>query len=224
MIRQANLQAESVRQHLEALHTSSELTLLFRRKYQRGAAMVTPEAVIAILHEAGVRCVLMGTHGLGGWRSEPRATQDVDVLVRRKDIRKTVRALGRAYPALRIEDTPVVTRFIDPVNSKPVIDVMKPTQAVYQIVFRHALRVGDTHFIPELEMALAAKFAAMVSPNRLPDKKLIDAGDFVNVVRHNRSHINLSKLKRLGDKVYPDGGTEILRLVEDIDAGRTIQV
>jgi hypothetical protein len=224
MIRQATVQAESVRHHLEALHTSSALTLHFRRTYQRGAAMITPEGVIAVLHQAGVRCVLMGTHGLGGWRSEPRATQDVDVLVRKKDVRKAVRALGQAFPDLRTEDTPVLTRFIDPATGKPVIDVMKPTQAVYRIVFRHTLRVGDTHFIPGLEMALASKFAAMVSPNRPPDKKLIDAGDFVNVIRYNRDQIDLPKLKRLGDKFYPNGGTEILRLVEDIDAGRSIQV
>jgi hypothetical protein len=224
MIRQANTDADSVRQHLEALHTSSELTLLFRRMYQREAAMVTPEGVIGVLHQAGVCCVLMGTYGLGGWRSEPRATQDVDVLVKKKDLRKSVRALGAAYPDLEIQDTAVVTRFLDPATKKPVIDVMKPTQAVYQIIFRHTLPVGDTHRIPELEMALASKFAAMVSPNRQPDKKFIDAGDFINVVLHNRQHIDLAKLRRLGDKVYPDGGTEILRLVADIDAGRKIQI
>jgi hypothetical protein len=210
--------------HLEALRTSSMLTQWYRRMYRRDAAVVTPEGVIAALHRAGVRCVLMGTHGLGGWRSEARATQDVDVLVTKKDLRKAVRALAEAYPELEFEDTPVVARFTDPATRQRVIDVMKPTQAVYQVVFRHTLPVGQTHRIPDLEMALAAKFAAMVSPNRLPDKKLIDAGDFVNVVRHNRDKINLQKLKRLGDKVYPDGGAEILRRVEDIDAGRPFRL
>jgi hypothetical protein len=135
MIRQATVPADSIRQHLEALHTSSELTLNFRRAHQREAAMVTPEAVIAALHEAGVRCVLMGTHGLGGWRSEPRATQDVDVLVTKKEVRKAVGALAKAFPELTINDTPVVARFIDPATNKAIIDVMKPTQRVYQIVF-----------------------------------------------------------------------------------------
>jgi hypothetical protein len=224
MIQRAQAQSDPVQQHLEALHTSSELTLLFRRMYQRGAAMVTPEGVIAALHRAGVRCVLMGTHGLGGWRSEPRATQDVDVLVTKKDISKAVRALARAYPDLEVKDTPVVTRFVDPATGKQVIDVMKPAQPVYQMVFRHTLSVGDTHRIPDLEMALASKFAAMVSPNREPAKKLIDAGDFVDVVTHNRSAIDLPKLQRLADKAYPQGGAEIVRMVEDIDAGRTIQL
>ncbi len=149
--------------------------------------MVKPEKVIATLHQAGVCCVLMGTHGLGGYRSEPRATQDVDVLVKKKDIRKAVRALRAAYPKLLVQDTPVVTRFIDPATDKPVIDVMKPTQQVYQVVFRYTIPVGKTHRIPDLEMALASKFAAMVSPNRTAAKKMMDASDFIDVFNHNRS-------------------------------------
>src|SRR5947199_9455287 len=126
MIQRAVTTADPVRQHLQALHTSSELTLLFRRMYQPEGAMVTPEAAIAALHRAGVRCVLMGTHGLGGWRSEPRATQDVDVLVPKRDVRKAVRALRERYPDLEVSDTPAVARFIDPATGKGVLDVMKP--------------------------------------------------------------------------------------------------
>lgn len=224
MVQAAQIAVDPVQQHLEALHTSSQLTVIFRRMYQREAAMVTPEDVIAVLHQAGVNCVLMGTHGLGGWRSQARATQDVDVLVTKKDLRKAVRALRAAYPELVVSDTPVVTRFIDPASGEPAIDVMKPTQTVYQIVFRHTIPVCDTHRIPDLEMALASKFAAMVSPNRLPEKKHIDAGDFMNVVRHNRADIDLRKLKKLADRVYPGGGAEIMSLIEDIDAGRPIQL
>src|SRR5579883_1889269 len=124
MIQAAHTTADPVQQHLNALHTSSQLTLTFRRMYQREAAMVTPEGVIAVLHQAGVNCVLMGTHGLGGLRSEARATQDVDVLVTKRDVRKAVRALHAAYPNLEISDTPVVTRLIDPASGKPAIDVM----------------------------------------------------------------------------------------------------
>ncbi len=166
----------------------------------------------------------MGTHGLGGWRSEARATQDVDVLVRKKDIRKAVRALAAAYPDLTIADFPVVTRFIDPATQKAVIDVMKPTQDVFRLVFRHTIAVADTHEIPELEMALVSKFAAMVSPRRDVAKKFVDIGDFIDVVRHNRDDLDLRKLKRLADRVYPTGGGEIMQLVDDILAGRPIQL
>ncbi len=101
---------------------------------------------------------------------------------------------------------------------------MKPTQNVYKLVFRHTVSVGKTHSIPDLEMALAAKFAAMVSPNREPAKKMTDAGDFIDVIRTNRRTLDVKKLKRLADIIYPDGGTEILEMIENIDAGRTISV
>jgi hypothetical protein len=220
----AGTQSDLVRRHLWALHSSSDLTNTFRRMYQRMAAKVTPERVLEVLHQAGVRCVIMGTHALGTWRSEPRATQDVDVLVRKKDVRKALRALGAEYPVLTVEDTPAVARFIDPASGKSVLDVLKPTESVYQLVFRHTIPVGEAHSIPNLEMALTSKFAAMVSPNRPPAKKMVDGGDFMDVVIHNRSAIDLPKLKRLAGKVYPNGGAEIMRMIADIDAGRTIQL
>ena len=224
MIRAARtLTEERVRNHLQALGISSMLTEWWRRKYRPMAVAVTPEGVLEALHRAGVRPVLMGTHGLAGYRSESRATQDIDVLVRKKDIRKAVRAIREAYPELTTQDTPVVTRFVDPATEKVVIDVMKPTQEVFRFVFRYVISAGDTHDIPDLEMALVSKFAAMTSPHRRQAKKLVDGGDFVDVVEHNHSALDLKKLKRLADKVYPDGGAEIIKLVEDILAGRRIE-
>ena len=210
--------------HLEALRTSSRLTETFRRMYRREAAQVEPEDVVRVLKVAGAKFILMGTHGVGGWRSHARATEDVDVLVAKKDHRKAIQALRRAFPQLTVEDYPVVTRFIDPATGKQLIDLMKPNQPLFEVAFKNTVRVEDSHLVPDLEMALASKFAAMVSPNRAYDKKLIDGGDFVNIVNHNRAAIDLKKLKRLGERVYPGGGIEVLKLVEDIRAGRRLQI
>src|SRR5258708_33341258 len=98
----------TVRLHWEALHTSSRLTSYFRRVHERMATDVTPEKVIETLHHAGIKSVLMGTHALSTYRSEPRATQDVDVLVRKKDVRRAVQALREAFPELTIVDAPAV--------------------------------------------------------------------------------------------------------------------
>ncbi len=206
------------------MQLSGLLTLTYRRMYQQEAAMVTPEDVIRTLNKAGVGFVLMGTHGVGGWRDEPRATQDVDVLVPKKEHRKAVRALQERYPDLTIQDSPIVTRFVDPASNKSVIDVMKPAQEVYRIVFRHTVRVGKSYRIPTLEMALISKFAAMTSRNRSQEKKLIDASDFINIVRKNANEIDRRKLRLLGNKVYPNGGREVLQMVDDIIAGRPIEV
>jgi hypothetical protein len=213
-----------VQTHLEALHTSSWLSSHFREHYQSMAIDVKPEQVIKVLHEAGISCVLMGTHGLNVYRHQARATQDVDVLVRKKDIRKAVRVLHDVFPSLTLKETPVVTRFIDPTNGKPVLDVMKPTQKVFQMVFRHTVQVGVTHAIPGLEMALVSKFVAITSPHRERLRKIQDVADFADMADCNKNKINLTKLVHLAQQVYPGGGSEIRKLIDDIFAGRPLQV
>jgi hypothetical protein len=224
MIQRARTYSESaVRSHLQALEISSRLTTYFRQSHQPKATQVTPERVIEVLHGVGIKPVLMGTHGLGGWRDEPRASQDVDVLVRKKDFSKTIRALQEEYPKLTLDTRAMMTRFMDPATRLRVIDVLAPAQQVCQLIFRHTIPVGKTYLIPDLEMALAAKFAAMLSPTCEMSMKYLHAGDLYNVVGHNRGDISVTKLRHLAAKVIQGGGAKIGRLVEGIDAGRMIQ-
>jgi hypothetical protein len=206
------------------MRTATALTGYFREMYRAEAAMVSPKKVIRVLKEAKVRFVLMGTHGLSGWRSRARATQDVDVLVAKKDHAKAVRAVRKAFPRLLVEDSLVVTRFTDPWDGEPRIDLMKPLHKVDQIVFRHTQMVADSHRIRDLEMALISKFAAMTSPYRHPPRKMQDAADFADMIVHNQRDIELTKLYRLADIVYLGGKEEIARLIEKILAGRPIRI
>lgn len=184
--------------------------------------MITPEDVIRVLNAAGVRYMLMGNYGITGWRLERRASEDVDVLVRTRDHRKAVNTILYSFPDLQMQDFPVVTRFLDPATEIPVIDLMKPNQPLFKVAFRQTILVEEGYRIPNLEFALACKFAAMVSPNREERKKYLDAADFMSIVEKNWSAIRLSRLRRLGERVYPGGGAEILQLVEDAKAGRRL--
>ena len=212
----------SVTHHGEALRKSTEITRTLRKMYRPEVCMVAPEDVIPALNEAGVRFMLMGNYGITGWRDEERATQDVDVLVRSRDHHKAVKAISEAFPRLEVADFPVVTRFLDPVGKVPLIDLMKPNQPLFKVAFRQAVLDAEGYLIPNLEFALACKFAAMVSPNRQERKKLLDAADFMSIVEKNAPAIRLARLKRLGERVYPGGGAEILQLVEDAKAGRRL--
>jgi hypothetical protein len=110
--------------------------------------------------------MLVGLHGIGGWLQEPRATEDVDVLVGARGHKKAVRALLAAFPHLEEHDLPVVTRLREPESKKVVIDVMKPNQELFReaLRFGHTVRSGGQQYqIPSLELALALKFAPMVS-------------------------------------------------------------
>jgi hypothetical protein len=187
------------------------------------ATMVGPKDVIRVLNEAGVGFVLMGTYGIAGWRRQPRATQVVDVLIKKKDHREAVAATARAFPELLSKDSGAVTRFSDPDTGEAVIDLMKPGQEFLKTAFKNAIWVGKSHQVPNLEMALTSKFAAMLSPNRSYDRKLVDGGDFVNMVQANSGAIDRQKLRRLAEKVYKGGGDGIIKMIDDLQAGRRIE-
>lgn len=206
--------------HVESLKVSSFLTQTFREMYQPQAAMVNPRDVIDSLNNAKIKFVLMGAHGIGGWMSESRSTQDVDVLVQKSHHHKAVKAVQERFPELNIEDFPVVTRFVDPATEKVVIDIMKPVDAIYKAVLKNTFSVAGSYHIPDLEMALVTKFAAMISPNRNHRKKHLDAADFMGIVEQSHSNITRTKLWRLGELVYKGGGDEVLKLVEDAKRGQ----
>jgi hypothetical protein len=212
------------RVHLRAMATSSTLAGFFRDMYRPGATMASPKKIIRLLNEAKVSFVLMGAHGVGGWRRKARSTEDVDVLVAKKDHAKAVRVLRSAFPKFIVEDGVIVTRFKDPITKETRIDLMKPLQKVYQMAFRHTRRIGDSHRVPDLEMALISKFSAMVSPHRQVPRKIQDAADFADILTHNQANVNMPKLGKLANQVYFGGQKEIFQLVKDILAGRPIQV
>jgi hypothetical protein len=187
--------------------------------WRPAAIMVLPQDVIEVLNEAKVSFVLMGTYAVSGWRSEPRATQDVDVLVEKKDHRKAVAAVRRAFPKLRIRHRSTVTRFFDPDTGNSFIDLMKPTEAVFQAVFGNTVPAGRTHRIPDLEMSLVTKFAAMISPHRSRKRKYLDSADFLDIVEANRELIDTSKLKNLANLVCRGGGAKIIKFLKIADEG-----
>ncbi len=213
-----------VREHLQALHIGSEVTRWFRKEREPQVLKVTPENVIAALHGAGINPVLMGTHGINVYRDEARATQDVDVLVTKREVRKAIRVLEEAFPYLEIMENSAVARFVDPVSQKGVLDVMKPSSQSMQAVFRNTVAIHDTHRIPTLEMALVAKFTALTAPNRRRVKRIQDLADFGNVLQNNRTVLDVDKMERIAERARPGDGAKIRHLVEDFDAGRPIDL
>lgn len=209
--------------HRAALESVRWLTRTQYQMHRPDAMQVDPDELIKLLNEAGIKFVLMGEHGISGWLSEPRATRDVDVVVQKRHFAKAVRAIQAAWPELVVKQYPVVTRFLDPANGEPVIDVMRPND-VYREAFKNCVPVGKTHHVPNLELALASKFAAMVSRMREVPKKHSDASDFAQIVLRNHAKINLNRLRQLGDAVYPDGGKELVRFVDDVKAGRMLRL
>src|SRR5262245_25129960 len=194
--------------HEQALEASSFLTEDWYRRHRPGAVIVRANEVIRLLNKAKIKFIVMGTHGVGGWRSEPRATRDVDLLVALRHYEKAVSLIHNAYPDLRVIDAIRMTRFRDQTTGHVVIDVMKPLNDLFRLAFRYTVAAVRSHRVPGFELALVCKFAAMISPRRAEEKKFIDAGDFIDIVKHNDKNVDVKKLQRLAEKVYKGGGAE----------------
>jgi hypothetical protein len=206
--------------HAQSLAASAALS----RYYM--AYSILPADVIKVLTVAKVTFVLVGAHGISGWMDDPRATQDVVVVVAARHLKKAVNALLAAFPQLDPDDKPVVIRLRDRDTKKIVIDVMKPNEQLYRDVLNHTHTVtsgGQTFKIPSLEMALAMKFAAMISLHRQDEDKFQDAHDFIRMVKAN-AEIDLKKLVELGDVIFPGGGKEAAEKVEQVRRGETLNL
>jgi hypothetical protein len=209
--------------HAAALQTTTFLAEVFLKMHKPRAARVEPLDLIEVLNKAKVRFVLMGAHGIAGWLNQARGTRDVDVVVGKRDHKKAIRAIERAYPHLVKDEQAVVTRFRDPIDDEVVIDVMRPYD-LYSAAFRNAVTVGTTYRVPNLELALAAKFAAMIAPQRERAKRLQDAADFIQMAKRNFPRIDRPRLASLGELVYAGGGDDLLKFLDDAFSDRNLRL
>ncbi len=192
-------------------------------RYQMATLIQLPD-VIRVLNRAKVSFVLVGAHGLASWRGKPRATQDVDVVVASRQLKKAVAALVAAFSNLEPIDLPVVIRLRNRETAKVAIDVMKPVQQPYSSVFKHARKVqveGQPVRIPSLEMAIAMKFSALASLHRAEEDKYQDAHDFIYIIK-NHPELDKEKLSELASLIYPDGGKDVLEMVRRVKAGEKL--
>lgn len=183
---------------------------------------IGPSDVVKILQRAGVKHVLVGAHAISAWAGDPRATIDVDLIAARPS--QAQKVLAEAFPELTVEEHPVVIRFKR--EGREAIDVIRPiSDPIFKEALKHSVkvRIGRMNIdVPRLEMALALKFSAMISLTRQTKDKYQDAHDFIAMAQHNPM-IDYAKLKAFGEIVYPGGGPEILKLVDDAKAGRRLE-
>lgn len=199
--------------------------------FHRSDALVQADldALIDTLNAKKIPFVLTGAHGFAAWTGRPRATYDVDLLVKAgRNHARAVKAIRELYPNLDVAVLPGVTGFFLPGDDRSIIDVCLPHRRDLEEALRLTVEVserGRTYRVPKLEVALANKYGAMVAISRPLRKRGLDIADFVGMVENalqpDRTPIDMEELARLGELVWPgEGGEEILRLVEDVKAGR----
>lgn len=223
--------------HDKAVQESVSLEKQYRALWSSkvAASPVDLNQILRTLAKKKIPFVLTGAHAIGGWTGRPRATHDVDILVKGgRNHTRAVNAIKALYPQLETRDFAGVTAFFILGEKESVIDVTYPHRADIEETLTTAIWTEDKstglrYRIPCLEAALANKYGAMITPTRNPQKRLVDAADFGWMVLHSmqegRQPIDLRKLESLGEKVWPGGGgKEILRLVSQVRAGKPLQI
>jgi hypothetical protein len=209
--------------HAYAIGTSTRLTSYFRRHHRKGAMDITPQDVIDVLIAAGVKdWVLMGLHGYVGYMPDPRATQDVDVMVAYSERQRAKQAIAERWPDLVVRELSQVTRFLDPNDldatgqPKPVVDLMHPWSPFQELILKEYVIVdGETqHRLPTVEAALVSKYASIVSPHRDREKKEYDSADFRRIAKANHDRLRTDDLRRLAGLVWEGGAEEIQHFVQ----------
>jgi hypothetical protein len=209
--------------HAYAFRKSSWLTSYIKSERRRASMNILPQEVIDVINAAGINnWVLMGLHGYLGYMPEPRATQDVDIMVPYSARARATNAIASRWPELIVRELSQVTRFLDPLDvdfqgqPKPAVDIMHPWSPFQELILKEYVIVDQEtqHRIPTLEAALVSKYAAILSPYRDREKREYDAGDFRRLARANQNRIRTDDLRRIAGLGWEDGADDIERFVQ----------
>ncbi len=220
--------------HGAAVRESAFLSVQWQEMWgDKTMAPIHLRQILQTLTDKKIPFVLTGAQALGGWTGRPRATKDVDLLVKPgRNLTRAVNDIKALYPHLEVREFAGVVGFFVPGEKDSVIDVTYPHRPDLAETLANPVWVEDgglRYRIPALEAALANKYGAMLTPTRNLGKRMIDVGDFTNMVLHSLDEgqrpIDPARLSELGEKVWPGGGgQEILHLVELVKAGRSFNL
>jgi hypothetical protein len=218
----------------EAVRECAFLSTQYRKMFSAIAdTLIDLDRILAALTAKKVPFVLTGAHGISSWAGRPRATHDVDILVKSgRNYARAVCVIRELYPQLEERRFAGQTEFVPAGEKLSVVDVIHPYRPDLAETLRTGIQVEERneHYrIPSLEAALANKYGAMLASERDAGLRAMDAVDFSWMVKHSldesREPIDLATLEALGEMVWHGGGgKEILRLVEEVKAGKVLNL
>jgi Nucleotidyl transferase AbiEii toxin, Type IV TA system len=185
-----------------------------------------PKRVLRLLNrfdDEGIDWVLVGAEAMNIYRKRPRATVDVDIVVRKKHLRKARKVLLEECEEVRESEVHYKAVLV----SEPVpldVDVIK-SQA--HELFDEALdrkTVLEGVKLPRIEVLLALKYLSVVSLWRSRGDKLQDAADFTHVFKDNQDQIDRGLLCDLASRAWKGGRSEFEKFLEAIETGGPLTI
>jgi len=190
------------------------------------ADVINPLEIVELFEESGLSYVLIGGHMLAYYTNNPRATVDVDFIIAEGDFNNAIDIVSTRYSALLLNDKiyhvtfdSIETDDFDPER----IDLIKDGFPLFKRVLKSLAATKEKIKIPNIEAAIALKFAASISPNRAEGDKLIDQADLINLIKTNHK-LNENTLLLLAECIYIGGGNELLQVINDVKEGNSISL
>jgi hypothetical protein len=175
------------------------------------------------LDAEGIEWVMVGAQAVNLYLVRPRATMDVDIVVRQKHLRKAKKVLREICGA--VEDSEVHFRgILEPDPARLEVDVIKSQS---HVLFEEVLdRRVEIDGVPaaKLEVLLALKYLSAVSPWRRVGDKHQDVSDFIKAFQDNRVRIDRALLVELASKAHRGARKEFEKFLDAVENGKPITI
>jgi len=102
------------------------------------------------------------------------------------------------------------------------VDIKTPATPLGRMLWRTSADVHGVYRVPALEAAIVSLFVSFKNQRRELSKRYWHAGDFWNVVEHQRNVIDFRKVRELSRAACGKRSAELTGFVKDILAGRKI--
>src|SRR5712692_8225918 len=84
-----------------AVRECADLSAWYRRRHRVADVVIDFDNIVSTLQKKKIPFVLTGAHGISTWTGRPRATHDVDILVKSgSNYARAVRVIRALYPGL----------------------------------------------------------------------------------------------------------------------------
>jgi hypothetical protein len=212
-----NFPADDLVPRFDTAPSKTQLAALFEKGSR--ASDIPPLEVAKILNRMKVFHVFVGGVIVGCWTGDPRATEDVDLILGKgAPVRKIVAAIVKIRKDLKSTIYPSVIRFAgkSPTGQRNLIDLIRPYDGVYSHAEEYFVDItvqGIPVRIPTPEMLVVMKYAAATSLTRAPLKQAQDMIDLKTVVLAQTT-LDLVIVRRLANFIGPTLGAKLIRLIK----------
>jgi hypothetical protein len=185
--------------------------------------IAVPDAVSVICKLAkdnDILLVLVGANAVNVYSGRPRASQDVDFVCDKPDrLIALIKKVLTNYK-LKIKESAAVFKISK--DNQEFVDIIKPDNDLLRTTLSRTRRVQG-FYIPIIEVLVALKYAAMISPYRQEADQLQDAADFIRVIKNN-PRLDAEKTAEYASSIHETAADEIKRFIADVRAGKRLRI